>query len=49
MSGKITLCCDRCGARNYVTPVGDKKTTTRFTVKKFCSQCNSHTEHKQSI
>ncbi|HEX5565073.1 MAG TPA: 50S ribosomal protein L33 [Sporosarcina sp.] len=49
MSKKLILCCDRCGSRNYVIPSGNKQATVRFTVKKFCNQCNAHTEHKQTI
>ncbi|MGN7386234.1 50S ribosomal protein L33 [Sporosarcina sp. SAFN-015] len=49
MSKKLILCCDRCGSRNYVIPAGNKQTTVRFAVKKFCNQCNTHTEHKQTI
>ncbi|MDN4606547.1 50S ribosomal protein L33 [Sporosarcina highlanderae] len=49
MSKKMILSCNDCGSRNYVVPEGNKQSTIRFAVKKFCKQCNAHTEHKQTI
>lgn len=45
---KIMLSCDKCGSRNY--PITAKNNATkRLEIKKFCSFCNEHTIHKQTL
>ncbi|MEE1130077.1 MAG: 50S ribosomal protein L33 [Caryophanon sp.] len=48
MANKVVLCCEKCGSRNYTLP---KKSdvATRLELKKFCSRCNEHTIHKETI
>ncbi|MFC4411842.1 50S ribosomal protein L33 [Chungangia koreensis] len=48
MSKKIVLCCVQCGSRNYSVPSGNRA-DERLEIKKFCSHCNSHTLHKQTL
>jgi large subunit ribosomal protein L33 len=45
---KIVLVCEECGARNYQTTKARAGAKQRLTLKKFCSACNKHTEHKES-
>lgn len=47
MSKKITLCCEKCGSRNYSYPEKNGA-TTRLELKKYCSNCKEHTLHKQT-
>ncbi|MEG0473138.1 MAG: 50S ribosomal protein L33 [Solibacillus sp.] len=48
MAKKVVLSCEKCGSRNYTLPTkGDAK--TRLELKKFCSHCNEHTVHKQTL
>ncbi|PIC85978.1 MULTISPECIES: 50S ribosomal protein L33 [unclassified Sporosarcina] len=49
MSKKITLSCEICGSRNYSLPAGNNSREGRMSIKKFCSHCNAHTLHKQTI
>lgn len=48
MAKKVALSCEKCGSRNYSLPA---KTggTERLELKKFCSHCNEHTTHKQTL
>ncbi|MDH3202732.1 MAG: 50S ribosomal protein L33 [Myxococcales bacterium] len=47
--GRVALVCEKCGARNYQTSKA-KKTgpQERLALRKFCRNCNRHTEHKES-
>ncbi|ARK24681.1 50S ribosomal protein L33 [Sporosarcina sp. P37] len=49
MVKKITLSCEKCGSRNYSVPAGNSSQAGRMNIKKFCSHCNAHTLHKQTI
>ncbi|WP_153722550.1 MULTISPECIES: 50S ribosomal protein L33 [Sporosarcina] len=48
MVKKIIICCENCGSRNYTLPASNQS-RERLAVKKFCSHCNAHTLHKQTI
>lgn len=48
MAKKIVLSCEKCGSRNYNVPQKEGK-TERLELKKFCSHCNEHTMHKQTL
>jgi len=48
----ITLECDTCKNRNYRTQKqtrakGSKNQAEKLILKKFCSTCRKHTEHKE--
>ena len=42
---KIILVCSECLSVNYST---NKSNDKRIIVKKFCSRCRKHTEHKEN-
>jgi large subunit ribosomal protein L33 len=43
----ITLSCTDCKNRNYYFQRGKKK-EGKLEVKKFCSNCGKHTQHKET-
>jgi large subunit ribosomal protein L33 len=44
----ITLVCQECKNRNYVTTKNKKKTPDRLEFKKFCPRCRTHKGHKET-
>lgn len=44
----ITLSCETCSNRNYVTTKNKRNTTERLLLSKYCRHCRSHTSHKQT-
>ncbi len=44
----ITLACSACGNRNYTTAKTMAMAQERLSLKKFCSHCQSHTEHLET-
>ena len=49
MAKKVILSCEKCGSRNYSMPAKSGNETKRLELKKFCSYCNEHTVHKQTL
>ena len=47
MRDRITLKCSECGSENYINTRNKKTQTERMVAKKYCSKCNSKTEHKE--
>jgi large subunit ribosomal protein L33 len=47
MRENVTLNCEQCKRRNYVTTKNKKKTTTKLEFSKFCRFCRAHTPHKE--
>lgn len=45
---KVVLSCGKCGSRNYSLAMKNDA-TKRLEIKKFCSFCNEHTIHKQTL
>jgi large subunit ribosomal protein L33 len=45
---KITLACEDCKNRNYITKKNRRNDPDRLEVKKFCPTCNKHTNHKET-
>ena len=45
---KITLACEECKNRNYITKKNRRNDPDRLEVKKFCPTCNKHTNHKET-
>ncbi|RTZ68618.1 MAG: 50S ribosomal protein L33 [Tenericutes bacterium] len=43
----IILRCEVCKHENYITKKNDKLHTEKLEVKKFCPNCNKHTNHKE--
>ncbi|HHU61066.1 MAG: 50S ribosomal protein L33 [Bacillota bacterium] len=44
----ITLECEQCKNRNYRTNKSKQNNPDRIEVKKFCSNCRTHTVHKET-
>lgn len=47
MGKKVTLACESCGSRNYTTD-SNKETQVRLELKKFCTNCGTHTIHRET-
>jgi large subunit ribosomal protein L33 len=45
---KITLACQECKHRNYITKKNRRNDPDRLEMKKFCPTCNLHTVHKET-
>jgi len=45
---KITLACQECKERNYITVKNRRNTPDRVELKKFCSRCRAHTAHRET-
>ncbi|WP_409303722.1 50S ribosomal protein L33 [Peribacillus sp. SCS-155] len=48
MRKKVILACTDCGARNYTSESNKETSAERLEIKKFCSNCNAHTMHKET-
>ncbi len=45
---KITLACEDCKERNYITKKNRRNTPDRLELKKFCPRCNKSTSHRET-
>jgi large subunit ribosomal protein L33 len=45
---KITLACEECKHRNYITRKNRRNDPDRLEVKKFCPNCKTHRAHKET-
>ena len=45
---KITLACNECKRRNYMSTKSKRNTPDRLEVKKFCRWCGRHTAHRET-
>ena len=45
---KITLACEQCKERNYITRKNRRNNPDRLAMKKHCPRCNAHTEHRET-
>jgi large subunit ribosomal protein L33 len=45
---KITLACQVCKHRNYITNKNRRNDPDRLSMKKFCPNCGKHTEHRET-
>ncbi len=45
---KITLACQDCKHRNYITKKNRRNDPDRLEVNKYCPNCNKHTAHKET-
>ncbi len=43
----VGFACDQCKRKNYTTSKNRKTTTDKLVMKKFCSFCRTHTQHKE--
>ncbi|RKU27743.1 50S ribosomal protein L33 [Candidatus Poribacteria bacterium] len=44
----VTLACDDCRQRNYVTTRNRRTHPARYERKKYCRFCRKHTQHKET-
>jgi large subunit ribosomal protein L33 len=44
----ITLACEQCKRRNYVTVKSRTNTRDRLELKKYCRWCRTHTTHRET-
>ena len=45
---KITLACEQCKHRNYITKKNRRNDPDRLEIKKFCPNCGTHRAHRES-
>ncbi|MDQ1739277.1 MAG: large subunit ribosomal protein, partial [Pseudonocardiales bacterium] len=45
---KITLACQECKHRNYITKKNRRNDPDRLDLKKFCPNCGKHTAHRET-
>ena len=45
---KITLACQECKHRNYITKKNRRNDPDRMELKKFCPNCRKHTDHRET-
>ena len=45
---KITLACQECKHRNYITKKNRRNDPDRLELKKYCPNCNKHTAHHET-
>ncbi|HSK59503.1 MAG TPA: 50S ribosomal protein L33 [Actinomycetospora sp.] len=45
---KITLACEECKNRNYITRKNRRNDPDRLTIKKFCPHCGTHRGHRET-
>jgi large subunit ribosomal protein L33 len=45
---KITLACEECKHRNYITKKNRRNDPDRMSLKKFCPNCGTHRVHRET-
>jgi len=45
---KITLACNECKRRNYMSTKSKRNTPDRLEVRKYCRWCSKHTPHRET-
>ena len=45
---QVTLECQECKRRNYITTKSKVNSRERIELKKFCRWCRSHVDHKET-
>lgn len=45
---KITLACQECKNRNYITRKNRRNDPDRISLSKYCRFCRRHTEHRET-
>lgn len=48
MADRVTLECEVCKNRNYITSKNKTHTPDRLELKKYCKFCKEHTVHKET-
>jgi large subunit ribosomal protein L33 len=45
---KITMACEVCKHRNYITRKNRRNNPDRLSIKKYCPNCNAHQPHRET-
>ncbi len=45
---KITLACEECKHRNYITRKNRRNDPDRLAMRKYCPNCNTHRAHRET-
>jgi large subunit ribosomal protein L33 len=45
---KVTLACEVCKHRNYITKKNRRNDPDRLELKKFCRNCGKHEAHRET-
>ena len=45
---KITLACEVCKERNYITKKNRRNDPDRMELQKFCPRCRTHQAHRET-
>jgi large subunit ribosomal protein L33 len=45
---KITMACQVCKNRNYITKKNRRNDPDRLDLQKFCPNCGRHTDHRET-
>jgi large subunit ribosomal protein L33 len=45
---KITMACQECKRRNYITKKNRRNDPDRMELKKYCKWCRCHTAHRET-
>lgn len=45
---QVTLACEQCKQRNYITMKNKKSHSGRLELKKYCRFCRTHTVHRET-
>lgn len=45
---KVTLACEVCKNRNYITRKSRRNNPDRLEMKKFCQYCGTHRPHRET-
>ncbi len=45
---KVTLACEVCKNRNYITRKNRRNDPDRLEMKKFCAHCGKHQPHRET-
>ncbi len=48
MRTRVTLACEECKQRNYISSKNKSNNTERIELKKYCKFCKEHTAHKET-
>lgn len=44
----VTLACEECKRRNYMTKKSKRNNPDRIALRKYCKWCRNHTPHKET-
>jgi large subunit ribosomal protein L33 len=44
----VTLACEECKRRNYMTNKSKRNNPDRITLRKYCKWCRQHTSHRET-